>query len=150
MAVKVLEVHHHAFRIGPSPQETGKSLAFYQDVLGFSPDPGRPEALGPGFWMEVDGRSQIHLIGIAGTSKFAQAPDKDPSLPHVALAVGDVQETKKELERLGVPYWTTKGVTGPEQEQVFVHDPTGNMIELHQVGTCRCNKSSMVTGGAMR
>jgi catechol 2,3-dioxygenase-like lactoylglutathione lyase family enzyme len=99
--------------------------------------------------MELDGRSQLHLMGIEGTSKFAKSPDKDPALPHVALAVPDIRETKTELDRLGVSYWTTRGVTGPEQEQVFVKDPAGNMIELHQAGTCRCNKSSMRSGGAM-
>ncbi len=89
-------------------------------------------------------------MGIVGTSKFAQSPDKDPALPHVALAVADVQETKKELERLGVSYWTTRGVVGPDQEQVFVKDPAGNMIELHQAGACRCNKSAMGAGAGMR
>jgi len=27
---------------------------------------------------------------------------------------------------------------GPESEQIFLRDPAGNMIELHQIGTCRC------------
>jgi len=149
MAVKVVELHHHGIRIGPAPEESGKALAFYQDVLGLTPDPGRPDTIGPGYWMEVDGRSQIHLMGIRGTSPLAKSPSEDPSLPHVALAVEDIQETKKELDRLNVSYWITKGVVGPYQEQVFVKDPAGNLIELHQAGTCRCNKSGMGIGSQM-
>ena len=53
-----------------------------------------------------------------------------------------------ELDRLGVSYWTTKGVTGPEAEQVFVLDPFGNIIELHQEGTCRCNSRTVAGAGA--
>ena len=70
--------------------------------------------------------------------KFAEGPGKDPSHPHVALAVPDIQEAKQELERLGTSFWVTRGVVGPESQQIFMHDPFGNMIELHQIGTCRC------------
>jgi catechol 2,3-dioxygenase-like lactoylglutathione lyase family enzyme len=72
-------------------------------------------------------------------SKFAQgSPERDPSNPHVALAVANIQATKKELDRLGVSYWFTRGVVGPESEQIFLRDPAGNMIELHQIDACRC------------
>jgi len=148
MAVKVVELHHHGIRIGHTPDETDKALAFYQDVLGLTPDPGRPNTIGPGYWMEVDGRAQIHLMGILGTSPLAKSPGEDPSLPHVALAVEDIQHTKKELDRLSVGYWTTRGVTGPDQEQVFIKDPAGNLIEFHQAGTCRCNKTRMGVGSS--
>ena len=139
MAVRVLELHHHGIRVGPSRSEVDRALAFYRDVLGLAPDPGRPHIPTiDGYWMDVGGTAQIHLMGVDGTSKFAQGPDKDPSRPHVALAVPDIQEAKKELDRMGAEYWVTRGVVGPESEQVFMSDPFGNMIELHQIGTCRC------------
>lgn len=151
MAVKVLELHHHGIRVGPSGEDLNKALSFYHDVLGMAPDPGRPEIPGvPGYWMELDGRAQIHLMGITGSSRYAKSERQDPTLTHVALAVPDVQEAKRELDRLGVKYWTTVGIVGPETEQIFMDDPFGNMIELHQVGICRCNKSAMGTGSAMR
>jgi catechol 2,3-dioxygenase-like lactoylglutathione lyase family enzyme len=56
----------------------------------------------------------------------------------VALAVADIQEARAELDRLGVKYWLTEGVVGPQSQQIFMHDPAGNMIELHQADTCRC------------
>ena len=150
MAVKALELHHHAIRVGPSSEDVEKALAFYHDVLGLTPDPGRPEIPGvPGYWMEVDGRAQVHLMGVTGSSKYAKGERQDPTLTHVALAVPDIQEAKRELDQLGVNYWTMVGVVGPYNEQVFMDDPFGNLIELHQAGTCRCNKSAMGTGGSM-
>lgn len=150
MAVKVLELHHHGIRVDPSPDGLQKALAFYRDVLGLSPDGGRPEIPPvPGYWMDVAGTAQIHLMGVTGTSGLAKAPDKDPSRPHVALAVPDVREAKNELDRMGVAYWTTLGVTGPDAEQVFMYDPSGNLIELHQAGTCRCNKTARPAAGGM-
>jgi catechol 2,3-dioxygenase-like lactoylglutathione lyase family enzyme len=140
MAVEVLELHHHGIRVGPTKQDADQAMSFYRDVLGLSPDPGRPTIPTiEGYWMDVGGTAQIHLMGVDGMSKFAQgSPDRDPSRPHVALAVADIQATKKELDRLGVTYWFTRGVVGPESEQLFMRDPAGNMIELHQIDTCRC------------
>ena len=150
MAVRVLELHHHGVRVGPTEPEAQKALAFYQDVLGLAPDPGRPYIPTiSGYWMDVGGTAQIHLMGVNGMSKFAQGPDRDPASPHVALAVPDIHEARLELKRLGVDYWSLKGVTGPENEQLFMTDPFGNVIELHQAGTCRCNKRSAVGAGRM-
>jgi hypothetical protein len=39
---------------------------------------------------------------------------------------------------MGVEHWVTLGAVGPESQQIFMHDPFGNMIELHQACTCRC------------
>ena len=91
--------------------------------------------------MDVGGTAQIHLMGVDGQSKFAVGPDKDPSQPHVALAVADIQEARAELERMGVEHWVTLGAVGRESQQIFMLDPFGNMVELHQAGTCRCIRS---------
>jgi catechol 2,3-dioxygenase-like lactoylglutathione lyase family enzyme len=150
MAVKVLELHHHGIRVGPSPADVKKAYGFYHDVLGLSADQGRPVIPTiDGFWMDVGGTAQIHLMGVEGQSKFAQGPDKDPSRPHVALAVPDIQEAKVELERMGVEHWVTRGVVGPESQQIFMYDPFGNMIELHQAGTCRCVTANRQPVGGM-
>ena len=61
---------------------------------------------------------------------------------HVALAVPDVQEAKRELDRMGVKYWSIQSVVGPQLEQIFMDDPHGNLIELHEAGTCRCKKTT--------
>jgi catechol 2,3-dioxygenase-like lactoylglutathione lyase family enzyme len=139
MAVKVLELHHHGIRVGPSLSDVKKAYDFYHDVLGLDADAGRPVIPTiEGFWMDVGGTAQIHLMGVDGESKFAQGPNKDPSRPHVALAVADIQEAKAELERMGVEHWVTLGAVGPQSQQIFMLDPFGNMVELHQAGACRC------------
>jgi len=75
-----------------------KARRFYGDVLGLSHDPGRPEIPTiDGYWMDVGGTAQIHLMGVEGQSKFAKGPGKDPSLPHVALAVADIQAATPDI-----------------------------------------------------
>jgi catechol 2,3-dioxygenase-like lactoylglutathione lyase family enzyme len=149
MAVKVLELHHHGIRVGPTKEDADKARSFYTDVLGLSPDPGRPVIPTiEGYWMDVGPTGQIHLMGVDGMSKFAQgSPEKDPSTPHVALAVADIQETRKELDRLGVDYWVADSVVGPQSLQIFMKDPFDNMIELHQIDTCRCVTSRRSAAG---
>jgi catechol 2,3-dioxygenase-like lactoylglutathione lyase family enzyme len=148
MALKVLELHHHGIRIGPSKPEVDKALEFYTGVLGLSPDRGRPFIPSiDGFWMDVGDNAQIHLMGVDGQSKFAKGPNQDPSRPHVALAVASIEEAGKELDRLKVDYWTADSVVGPQSRQIFFYDPFGNMIELHQIDTCRCVTSRRSAGG---
>jgi catechol 2,3-dioxygenase-like lactoylglutathione lyase family enzyme len=150
MAIKVLELHHHGIRVGQTEADADRALQFYRDVLGLSPDPGRPVIPTiPGYWMDVGGKAQIHLMGVNGQSKFAQGPGKDPASPHVALAVPDIQAARQELDRLGVSYWVAEGIVGPQSQQIFMHDPAGNMIELHQVGTCRCDSGKRGGAGTM-
>jgi len=84
---------------------------------------------------------------VNGQSKFAKGPGRDPSTPHVALAVSDIQETRKELDRLGVDYWVAESVVGPQSLQIFMKDPFDNMIELHQIDTCRCVTSRRSAAG---
>lgn len=139
MPIKILGIHHHAVRIDDVQQPFEAVRHFYVDVLGLRADEGRGTIPGvPGWWMDVGDNAQIHLIGGDYPSRFAKGPGQDPTAPHVALAVENIAEAKAELERLGVAYWTLVGVAGPETEQVFVNDPCGNMIELHQFDKCRC------------
>ena len=147
MAIKVLELHHHGIRIGKEEEEVEKARTFYSDVLGLETDAGRPTIPGiPGFWMYVgegDNTSQIHLMGAVGTSPVARSEKEDPTHPHVALAVEDIQEAKRDLDARGIWYWQIEGLVGQGSDQIFVRDPFDNIIELHQIGTCRCNKASL-------
>jgi catechol 2,3-dioxygenase-like lactoylglutathione lyase family enzyme len=147
MAIKVLELHHHGIRIGKEPEEVDKARQFYTEVLGLQTDSGRPNIPGiPGFWMYVgqgDNTTQIHLMGAVGRSPMARSDKEDPTIPHVALAVEDIAEAKKELDARGIWYWQIQGLVGQYSDQVFVRDPFGNVIELHQIGTCRCNKAAL-------
>ncbi len=146
MPIKVLELHHHGIRIGKTEEEVEQARQFYTEVLGLQPDPGRPNIAGiPGFWMDVgtdQHTAQIHLMGAVGMSPVARSENEDPTIAHVALAVEDIQAAQAELDQRGIWYWQIQGLVGQDSDQVFVRDPFGNVIELHQIGTCRCNKST--------
>ena len=147
MPIKVIELHHHGIRINPSDESLDQAKEFYSGLLGLEADEGRPNIRGvPGFWMYVgrdEQRTQIHLMGAVGESPVADSAEDDPTRPHVALAVEDINEARRELEERGVRHWTVRSLVGENSDQVFIHDPFGNIIELHQIGTCRCNRIAM-------
>jgi len=144
MAVRVLELHHHGVRVPLSKVE--ETNRFYTQVLGLQPDATRPEIPNvPGSWMYVgqEGKptAQIHIMGTTGAPPpWAKSSLQDPTRFHVALAVEDIQQTRAELDRMEIPHWVMEGLVGPQSLQVFLDDPAGNLIELHQIGTCNCDR----------
>ena len=129
--IRVLEIYRHAIRVDADPPRLDATRNFYQGVLGLEVDPGRPTIPGvPGFWINTGANGQIHLIGGVQPSPLAKGPGQDPTIPHVALAVADIQETRAELDRLGVSYWSMTGINGPQsraglcQRPVRQHDRT--------------------------
>jgi catechol 2,3-dioxygenase-like lactoylglutathione lyase family enzyme len=131
------ELHHVGLRV--RPQVADDVISFYEQVIGFRADPARrPNPAFPGAWLDVNNDTQVHLMGVEGTSPFAKAPDQDPARAHIALGVPDIDEAKAELSRLGVSWWSMgTGAT----DQIFFTDPSENMIEVHQAGICRCKSS---------
>jgi catechol 2,3-dioxygenase-like lactoylglutathione lyase family enzyme len=145
MAIKVLEIHHTGFRVDAESRSMNALQDFYTGVLGLARDESRPTIPGiPGMWINVGEVGQIHLFGGEQPSPVAKGPGQDPTLPHVALAVADIAETRAELDRMGVRYWVIEGLTSPDSLQVFLNDPCGNMVELHQVDKCRCRAANRV------
>ena len=69
-------------------------------------------------------------MGATGESPVARSSEEDPTRPHVALAVEDIQEARRELEARGIRHWTIRGLVGDNSDQVFVPDPFNNIIEL--------------------
>ena len=149
MAINVLELHHHAVCMPNNLVE--KMGEFYEGVMGLNKDKGRPDIPGiPGYWMDVPGDVQIHLMGKEGESIYARGPGKDPVNLHVALAVPDVVEAEEELKRLNIDYWSLENVAGAHLTQLFFRDPAGNQLELHEIGHCRCNKSTRDSAATAR
>ena len=147
MAIRILELHHQGIRVPPAQVEAAKQ--FYTEVLGLHPDLSRPEIpFVPGYWMYVgeDQRrtAQIHIMASNGAPPpWAKSAEQDPTRLHVALAVEDIEETRAELDRMKIPYWVMEGLVGPQSRQVFINDPAGNLIELHQIGTCTCDRTAI-------
>ena len=144
MAIKIIGIHHQGIRINNEKQSYTATHDFYTQVLGLTADEGRPYIPGvPGWWINVGEDAQIHLIGGPDPSPAAKRPDQDPAAPHVALAVEDIAETKAELERMGADFFMNNAVS-PEFTQLFIKDPCGNLIEIHQADTCRCTVRNRV------
>jgi class 3 adenylate cyclase/catechol 2,3-dioxygenase-like lactoylglutathione lyase family enzyme len=124
-------------RIAPGPDAGGTSLRFYNDVLGLESDHVPWDRPGEGQRINAGAHAQIHLV--PGVAKSAHATgEMDLGAPHIACAVTSIDEAQAELDRLAVPYRVVHGRLGPESRRLFFADPAGNLIELHELGTCRC------------
>ncbi|NKB58817.1 MAG: glyoxalase [Alphaproteobacteria bacterium] len=136
MPIKVVGFMHHGIRIGTADDDVEKARSFYGDLLGMEVDSQRPEIPGiPGLWVNIDPgqrTKQIHVMSAEGQSPAARSDREDPTLPHIALAVEDLDEARRELDARGVWYWEIGGLVGPSSAQVFVRDPSGNYVELQQ------------------
>jgi catechol 2,3-dioxygenase-like lactoylglutathione lyase family enzyme len=128
--VKTLEMNHAAFRIS----DVAKCREFYENVLGLKPLE-RPNFGFGGMWYGA-GSCSIHLI----VSKKHDGPD--PTGPHIAIEVDDLDKTKAELKELGVPFLDGDSMRMKLREedqrrlgrQIWVLDPDGNTIELRKSG----------------
>src|SRR5262245_53264079 len=136
MTLKIAELHHFAFRIPPGPDSAGAALRFYNDVLGLESDHVPWDRPGEGQRINAGNHAQIHLL--QGGPRTLATGELDLTAPHVACAVASIDEAQGELDRLAVQYRVLHGRLGPESRRLFFADPAGNLIELHQLGTCRC------------
>jgi class 3 adenylate cyclase len=136
MTLKIAELHHFAVRIPPGPDSAGTALRFYNDVLGLESDHVPWDRPGEGQRINAGSHAQIHLL--QGGPSALSTGELDLTAPHMACAVASIDEAQGELDRLAVRYRVLHGRLGPESRRLFFADPAGNLIELHQLGTCRC------------
>jgi catechol 2,3-dioxygenase-like lactoylglutathione lyase family enzyme len=114
-------VHHISFAVN----DLDRSLAFYRDLLGLTPAP-RPDLGVPGAWL-VAGDAQVHLIEVpAGADAASEASPISPLANHQAFAIEDYAATLAALRDRGLEVLETR----PEQGQLWIRDPDGNVIEL--------------------
>ena len=100
-------------------------VAFYTDVLGGTVRDDRPDFGFGGAWIDL-GTAQVHLI----------ETDVPPNLgQHFAIQVHDLDAVVAELRGRGVEVGDPTPVG--TSRQAFVTDPSGNAVELHEVGTAR-------------
>ena len=114
---------------------------FYRDVLDLAPEPsleagrildkqGYPGAVA----FLSDGTTQFHLAEKDFGISFRTGQAINPvERGHIAFRTDDIAAFKKRLTAKGIPFsdygaWAMKG-----WEQIFFHDPEGNVIEVHQV-----------------
>jgi glyoxylase I family protein len=113
--------------------------AFYRGVLGLEQEPtlGAARVTSAGYAGSVafvtDGAMQVHLaerdLGAGFRTKNAINPLERG---HIAFRTDDIDTFKRRLEEKGIPYsdygaWAMSG-----WDQIFFHDPEGNVVEVHQ------------------
>lgn len=116
--MKPLAVHHVAINV----TDAAEGIAFYTDVLGGVQRTDRPDFGVGGAWIDM-GATQVHLIELPNPPAMGQ---------HFALLVDDLDAAVAELRGKGLEV-DDPSVVGSDR-QTFVTDPSGNAIEIHQVG----------------
>jgi glyoxylase I family protein len=105
------------------------SLKFYTEVLGMQVLP-RPN-IGPGYWVgSADRRVEFHIIET--NEQYIPGPDAQPAAQarHTAWLVDSLEDLRRHLDNLGVPYRETRGRVGADQ--VFIVDPDGHTWEFQE------------------
>jgi len=122
--------------IGIRVHELERSVRFYE-LLGFTKTAG-PIGPEPVAILDHPSGVEINLVlnapGASEPNILMDVPDKHPGFTHIALLCPDLQAAKARLASAGV------GLSGgpirfsPQAQGMFVRDPDGNVIELHQRG----------------
>ena len=116
-----LAIHHVAINVS----DVHRSVAFYTEVLGGQVRSDRPDFGIGGAWIDFGGQ-QVHLL---------EAPVPRNLGQHFAIRVGDLDAVVAELRSKGVAI--ADPVDSGMNRQTFLDDPSGNAIELHEVGPAR-------------
>jgi glyoxylase I family protein len=115
--VRPVAIHHVSINVS----DVGTALAFYVESLGFTERADRPDFGFGGAWLDAGGQ-QVHLI---------EAPVPQGVGQHFAVQVDDLAATVAELRAAGVEVSDPSPVG--TSLQAFCSDPSGNLVELHQV-----------------
>ena len=115
-SMEPLGVHHVSINVA----DVDAALAFYVEHLGLTPGTDRPDFGFGGAWLDL-GPQQVHLI---------EAPLPGDRGQHFAVHVADLDASIAQLRSAGVEVSDASPVgTG---RQAFLHDPSGNLVELHE------------------
>jgi glyoxylase I family protein len=130
------KLHHLNFCSNSVPE----MAQFYREILDLSSIAERAQerVRDQGYSGDVafmtDGTTEIHLAAKDLTVGFRMGQAINPvERGHIAFRTDDIDEIKKRLKQHGIPFsdygaWAMKG-----WEQIFFHDPDGNIVEVHQV-----------------
>jgi catechol 2,3-dioxygenase-like lactoylglutathione lyase family enzyme len=116
--MRALGLHHVSVNVA----DVEVALGFYVDRLGLVARADRPDFGFGGAWLDA-GDQQVHLI---------EAPVPEDRGQHLALRVADLDGSVAELRAGGIEISDPSPVGSGRQ--AFLHDPSGNLIELHQPG----------------
>jgi len=112
-------IHHVAICV----RDEDEALAFYRDALGLTVLP-RPDFGFGGYWLDAGGQ-QVHLM---------KSDDVPSGGHHFAIRVDDLDVAVADLRAQGVKVDPIPHMQGAGR-QAFLHDPSGNFVELNQPET---------------
>ena len=120
--------------IGIRVHDLERSLAFY-GLLGFVKTLG-PIGPEPVAILEHPSGLELNLVLNAPSAKtpniLMDVAEKHPGITHFALLCPDILAAKAALEAAGLTLSGGPVRLGPIAEAIFVRDPDGNVVELHQ------------------
>jgi lactoylglutathione lyase len=120
--------------VGIRVHDLERSLRFYS-LLGFTKTAG-PIGPEPVAILDHPSGVEVNLVLNAPDAKapnvLMDVPEKHAGITHIALLCGDIMAAKAELEKAGFPLSGGPVRFGPKAQGIFVRDPDGNVIELHQ------------------
>lgn len=122
--IKINRLMHTGLIIG----DLQRSRAFYEGLLGFTPNPDRPSFGFEGVWYDI-GANQVHLMVVPNPYTEVIHPEHGGRDIHIAFSVDDVEAVCAELDKAGIPY--SKSKSG--RAAVFCRDPDGNALEFSAV-----------------
>lgn len=115
--IEPLGLHHVSINVDDVPA----ALDFYVNALGLRPRADRAAFSFDGAWLDL-GAQQLHLLAKPVPKARGQ---------HFAIAVADLDATVGELRAKGVE--VSDPVPVGARRQAFLHDPSGNLVELQEL-----------------
>jgi glyoxylase I family protein len=119
---------NHLMHAGLIVSDLERSRAFYEGLLGLTPNPARPDFGFPGVWYDI-GRNQVHLMVVPNPYSDVARPAHGGRDSHVAFAVDDIEAVRAVLDQAGVAYSMSKS----GRAALFCRDPDGNALEFSAV-----------------
>ena len=122
--------------IGIRVHELERSVRFYE-LLGFTKTAG---PLGPEPVAILDHPCGVEVNLVLNAPQASEpnilmdVPEKHPGITHFALLCPDIRAAQARLEAAGFALSGGPIRFSPEAQGIFVRDPDGNVIELHQRG----------------
>lgn len=122
--------------IGIRVHDLERSMTFYA-LLGFTKTAG-PIGPEPVAILDHPSGLEVNLVLNAPNASepnvLMDVPEKHPGITHFALLCPDILAAKARLEAEGIRISGGPIRFGPKAQGIFVRDPDGNVIELHQRG----------------
>lgn len=107
-------------------EDLDKARRFYEQVLGLSANPSRPEMSFSGVWYDLGPQQQLHLMRLPNPEAGLQRPLNGGRDRHIAFAVDDLSALMHKLEGAGMEYKLSQ--TG--RRALFCRDPDDNALEF--------------------